>query len=103
MQIDKTGHVVDHRVQQEIRPLLERGNMPVVNGIIVRQTDASTAQSSLDSYKTHPIGAHFLIDKDGTITRRRQSRSGSTMSANFGRDAWPSTVAPRRNRRQSPG
>lgn len=67
MQIDKTGHVVDHRVQQEIRPLLERGNMPVVNGIIVHQTDASTAQSSLDSYKTHPIGAHFLIDKDGTI------------------------------------
>ncbi len=67
MQIDKDGHVVDQRVKQEIRPLLERGAMPVVAGIIVHQTDASTAQSSLDTYKTRPIGAHFLIDKDGTI------------------------------------
>ena len=67
MQIDKAGHVVDQRVRQEIRPLLERGAMPVVAGIIVHQTDASTAKSSLDAYKTRPIGAHFLIDKDGTI------------------------------------
>ena len=70
MQIDKAGHVIDQRVRQEIRPLLERGAMPVVAGIIVHQTDASTAKSSLDAYKTRPIGAHFLIDKAAAVTQR---------------------------------
>lgn len=67
MQIDSAGHVIDQRVRLEIRPLLERADMPTVAGIIVHQTDAATAQSSLDAYKTRAIGAHFLIDKDGTI------------------------------------
>lgn len=65
--IDDKGHVTDARVKLELRPLLERGPMDVVHGIIVHQTDASTAKSSLDAYKVRPIGAHFLIDKDGTI------------------------------------
>lgn len=67
MLIDRRGHVIDARVKQEPRPLLERGDMPAVNGIIVHQTDASTASSSLNAYKTRFIGAHFLIYKDGTI------------------------------------
>lgn len=41
--------------------------MPVVHGVIVHQTDASTAASSLAAYKIRAIGVHFLIDKDGTI------------------------------------
>lgn len=67
MLIDRRGHVIDQRVKLELRPLLERAGMPVVHGIIVHQTDASTAASSLNAYKTSPIGAHFLIDKDGAI------------------------------------
>ena len=65
--IDRQGFVVGARVTIEHRPLLERGPMSQVLGIIVHQTGSSTAASSLASYKTRPIGAHCLIDKDGTI------------------------------------
>ncbi|MDE1149457.1 MAG: peptidoglycan recognition family protein [Azospirillaceae bacterium] len=42
--------------------------MTAIHGIIVHQTGAFTAQSTLNSYKTPaPDGAHFLIDKDGTV------------------------------------
>jgi N-acetyl-anhydromuramyl-L-alanine amidase AmpD len=40
----------------------------VVKGIIVHQTGGATAKSTLESYKIAGAnGAHFLIDKDGTI------------------------------------
>lgn len=66
--IDSTGAVVDARVRRAISPALERGNMEIVNGIIVHQTNSPTATSTLNSYKQpNPNGAHFLIDKDGTI------------------------------------
>lgn len=67
LMIDRNGFVVNPKVKIERRPLLERGAMPLVMGIIVHQTDSNTAASSLAAYKTRPIGAHFLIDKDGTI------------------------------------
>ncbi|WP_246791238.1 peptidoglycan recognition protein family protein [Acetobacter nitrogenifigens] len=42
--------------------------MTVIRGIVVHQTGAKTAQSSLNSYlNAGANGAHFLIDKDGTI------------------------------------
>ncbi len=42
--------------------------MPIVRGIIVHQTGAPTANSSLESYRnTAANGAHFLIDLDGLI------------------------------------
>ena len=42
--------------------------MRAVNGIIVHQTGAPTAQSSLNSYlQASANAAHFLIDRDGTI------------------------------------
>lgn len=65
--INNQGMVTSPDVKIERRPLLERGPMPTVHGIIVHQTDSHTAASSLESYKTHPVGAHFLIDKDGTV------------------------------------
>ncbi len=68
LQIDKSGQVVDARVQPRIHATLHRGEMKVVHGIIVHQTDTVTAQETLNSYKgAKPNGAHFLIDKDGTI------------------------------------
>lgn len=49
------------------RPNIEHGDMEIVNGIIVHQTDGGDAQSALNSYKNKKAnGAHFLIDKDGT-------------------------------------
>ena len=70
--IDSNGEIVDARVRRAISPALAIGEMKVVNGIIVHQTDSSNAASTLNTYKPtkdnpKPSGAHFLIDKDGTI------------------------------------
>lgn len=66
--IDNTGKVINPRIKHAISPMIEHGAMPVVKGIIVHQTDSSTAQSSLNSYRNpNANGAHFLIDKDGTV------------------------------------
>ena len=66
--IDPDGWVLSERVQITRRPNLRHGRMAVVHGIVVHQTGASTAQSSLNSYLAAGAnGAHFLIDKDGTI------------------------------------
>jgi N-acetyl-anhydromuramyl-L-alanine amidase AmpD len=68
LEIDKAGVVSNPRIRNSISPHIERGAMPVVQGIIVHQTDSATAQSSLNSYANPKSnGAHFLIDKDGTI------------------------------------
>jgi N-acetyl-anhydromuramyl-L-alanine amidase AmpD len=66
--ISKQGYVDAERVEIKIFPAIERGPMDKVNGIVVHQTDGSTANSSFNSYmKLGANGAHFLIDKDGTI------------------------------------
>lgn len=65
--IDAQGRLVHPRIKPALQIKLERGDMATVVGIIVHQTDSSTAASTLASYKVSPNGAHFLIDKDGTI------------------------------------
>ena len=66
--ISKQGHVDAERVKVRIFPAIERGSLERVNGIIVHQTNGSTANSTFSSYQeTGANGAHFLIDKDGTI------------------------------------
>jgi N-acetyl-anhydromuramyl-L-alanine amidase AmpD len=66
--IDDKGKVINPKIKDAISPLLEHGAMPKVKGIIVHQTDSSTAASTLAKYKQPKAeGAHFLIDKDGTI------------------------------------
>ena len=70
--IDSNGVLVDARVRRAISPALEIGEMKVVHGIIVHQTGSSNAASTINGYKStkevpKPSGAHFLIDKDGTI------------------------------------
>lgn len=68
MIVNEQGYVVGSGVQSMPRPNIEHGAMNTVSGIIVHQTDSSTAESSLNSYlRTGANGAHFLIDKDGTI------------------------------------
>lgn len=68
LMIDAAGLVRHPKVQLQISPMIERGPMSQVNGIIVHQTGGATAQSALASYKLKGAnGAHFLIDKDGTI------------------------------------
>jgi N-acetyl-anhydromuramyl-L-alanine amidase AmpD len=66
--IDTDGIVQDAKVTQAIHGTIEHGPMPSVNGIIVHQTGGASAQSALNSYKKPGAhGAHFLIDKDGTV------------------------------------
>lgn len=66
--VDDKGVLRDDRVDARIASTIERGKMEAVRGIVVHQTDGPTAQSSLDSYKKAGAnGAHFLVDKDGSI------------------------------------
>ncbi|MGU7782424.1 peptidoglycan recognition protein family protein [Burkholderia sp. PU8-34] len=68
--ISKQGHVDAERVIVKIFPSIERGPMEKVNGIVVHQTGGTTTSSTFNSYSNNtytPNGAHFLIDKDGTI------------------------------------
>src|ERR1035438_9173041 len=68
LDVDFAGYVRDPKVTLAIRPRIEHGQMGHIIGIIVHQTGSSTAKSSLDSYLLEGAnGAHFLIDKDGTI------------------------------------
>ena len=66
--ISKHGHVDAERVKVKIFPAIERGRLDRVNGIVVHQTNGPTANSTFWSYeKEGANGAHFLIEKDGTI------------------------------------
>lgn len=65
---DKQGWAVSDRIKVERRPNLKHGTMTTVSGIIVHETGAATASSTLNSYAdAGAAGAHFLIDKDGSI------------------------------------
>ncbi len=65
--IDKNGRAIHKNIKLKINPLIEKNPMITVEGIIVHQTGGATAQSAFNSYNSGNSGAHFLIDKDGTI------------------------------------
>ena len=75
LNIDDKGHVQHERVllktaagRETISPKIERMEMPKVNGLIIHQTNSPSVSSTLNSYALKGAnGAHFLIDKDGTI------------------------------------
>ena len=66
---DFAGFVRHAKVTPVLNTEIQHGLMPgKPNGIIVHQTGAATAASTLRSYQAKGAnGAHFLIDKDGTI------------------------------------
>ena len=55
------------KISQNIIPNIEHGALPKVNAVVLHRTAASTAQSTLNAWKTKKSGAHFLIDKGGKI------------------------------------
>jgi N-acetyl-anhydromuramyl-L-alanine amidase AmpD len=68
LHLDSQGYVLNARVQRTPRPLIEHGALQRITGIIVHQTGGASGSSSLSSYTMqNSNGAHFLIDKDGTI------------------------------------
>jgi N-acetyl-anhydromuramyl-L-alanine amidase AmpD len=68
LHLDSQGYVLNARVQRTPHPLIEHGTLQRISGIIVHQTGAASGASSSSSYTMQNAnGAHFLIDKDGTI------------------------------------
>ncbi len=67
-----------------------------VNGIVVHQTNSSTSGSTFAHYQSAGAhGAHFLIDKDGTIYQTASVYSAPTMLVGLNRAAWkPGKCAP---------
>lgn len=66
--ISEQGIVDAESVRIAIHSEIERDRMNKINGIVVHQTDSPTAESTFNSYKQRGAnGAHFLIEKDGTI------------------------------------
>ncbi len=63
--IIKDGFIADPRVVDKRVAALEHGAMTKVDAIVLHQTDSSTM--NLDHAKADGIGAHFYIEKDGTI------------------------------------
>lgn len=61
----KDGLFVDPRVVDKRVAALEHGAMTKVDAIVLHQTDSSTM--NLEHAKASGIGAHFYIEKDGTI------------------------------------
>src|SRR5262245_47429295 len=68
LHIDQNGMVSHTRITQARHMTIERGALQVIRGIIVHQTGGATAASALGSYKNAGAnGAHFLIEREGTI------------------------------------
>jgi hypothetical protein len=68
LKIDFLGRVIHPKIKLSIVPNIERKPMNYISGIIIHQTGGATTQSALDQYKSPKgQGAHFLIDKDGSI------------------------------------
>jgi N-acetyl-anhydromuramyl-L-alanine amidase AmpD len=68
LHIDSHGSVMNDKIRLNICHNIERGELSVIHGIVVHQTGSSTATATLNGYaKSTANGAHFLIDKDGTI------------------------------------
>lgn len=68
LHVNKNGYILNARVRIAARPLIEREVLHRIRGIIVHQTGGTSGASSLSSYAMkNANGAHFLIDKDGTI------------------------------------
>lgn len=67
--LDSDGMLADPLIHNARVPALEHGALASAEAIVMHRTESSSAQSTLNGYKAggQPAGAHFLIDKDGTI------------------------------------
>ncbi len=63
------GFITDRDIVHTPVARIQQGNMEQVNGIVLHRTESSTASGTLQAWRTGAsgVGAHFLIDKDGTI------------------------------------
>lgn len=91
--IGADGFLTDPGITRTPVAWVQHDAMPQVNGIVLHRTESSTASSTLDSWRsrTDGVGAHFLIDRDGTIHQ----------TASVDRQAWH--VGPIRSRGEVEG
>ncbi len=62
------GHLIDKNVTVKTYPSIEHGGLKPVSSIVLHRTDSVSASTTLNAYKNRQkTGAHFLIDKDGSI------------------------------------
>ena len=61
------GKVIDSNVTLKVFSTLEHGQMNEVHAIVVHQTGGQSSAGTLSQYENSSVGAHFLVDKDGTI------------------------------------
>ncbi|MFC0138987.1 N-acetylmuramoyl-L-alanine amidase [Erwinia mallotivora] len=65
---DKNGMTDAERIVKKRFTTIERQDLNKIHGIVVHQTYSKTSNSTFNSYQNkNSTGAHFLIDKDGTI------------------------------------
>jgi N-acetyl-anhydromuramyl-L-alanine amidase AmpD len=65
--VDKDGMLVDKKVTLKRYKSIEHGSLSAIHAIVVHQTTTATAQKIFNQYTRGGNGAHFLIDKNGTI------------------------------------
>lgn len=67
--IDQNGVIRDARVHVHLIQAITHQPLLHIDAIVVHETDSYTAAGTMESWRTgpHGTGAHFLIDKDGTI------------------------------------
>lgn len=65
--VDENGWVESDKVCVEHRQAIEHGELSEVKAIVLHQTGASTAKSTLEAWKNKAEGAHFLISESGEI------------------------------------
>ena len=65
--LDENGMLAHPRIVKQRYIHIEHGDLASVHAIVIHQTDSSTAQSTFSTYPNGGNGAHFLIDKSGTI------------------------------------
>ena len=94
LEIDKDGKVQHQRIKLVISPSIQKKIMSHVSGIIVYQTGGATAQSSFNSYKNDANGAHFLIEKDGTVCQTASPNIKPDMSVRYVPVVFPRCVVP---------
>ncbi len=67
LKIDPFGMLINPKIKHKRFLGIEKKTMTHINGLVVHQTHSSTSQETFNSYTNGSNGAHFLIDKDGTI------------------------------------
>ncbi|WP_293367588.1 peptidoglycan recognition family protein [Nevskia sp.] len=66
------GKLIHPKITDKVNSKIEKGALDVVNALVIHQTGANSAESSLSSYDNGSNGAHFLISKDGVIYQTAQ-------------------------------